>query len=211
MESFFVSVIGFSIGNWMTLLTLLAFLITLYVCHQKYKDSLHNVCHQKNKDSLHNMEKNICGTGVMPNLAEGRAFHNIPSNMDRSKPYSVSVSLSPTWNSKIYERMLGDGTLQSKKIKLSEYMEVWVDGVGFNIVDSSSKEQLIADGAIWNFNITPLQSGAHKLHICITIKTQLDGKESSKDMEPVIWDVNVNIGSYTVGAYSHASRSPNTL
>tara|TARA_R110001583_G_scaffold76248_1_gene208940 strand:- start:245 stop:934 length:690 start_codon:yes stop_codon:yes gene_type:complete len=200
MEDFFATVIEFFNENIAMLLVLLVLLVLFVFISLKF----FQIFRQLNKYDLSTIEHisyQAFQTRAMPYLAEGRAYHNIPSKMERSKPYSVSVALSPMWNSKIFERMLGDGALQSKKVELSEYMEVNMNGIGFNIVPGSTKEQLITDGAVWNFNITPLQSGAGKIHICITIKTQCNGKESSKDMDTVSWDVIVNISHYTVGLF----------
>lgn len=127
-------------------------------------------------------------------LAEGRAYHDIPDNMECNKPYIVSVALSQRCNKEIIATMLGEGEVQSKKVHLTEHMEVRLDGRNFDITSSSSKEQLVAEGAVWNFTVTPLVTGINELLIYITIKTE----QSTKDMDTMVWRLKVNISPYTL-------------
>jgi hypothetical protein len=137
-------------------------------------------------------------------LSDGRAYHDIPNKMNLFESVNASVAVSKINSFKVLNEMLGAGELESRTLHISEHMEVRLDGIGFEIKSTSSKEQLISDGAVWHFIITPLTTGYRELFIYITLKTNEGGKESSKDLKTETWGVQVAVSLHTIKIFFHS-------
>ena len=106
----------------------------------------------------------------------GSTVYSIPENMEVRNQYAVFVKIS---KSKIFiQQSFSDKTVRKSVIPVTENMEVNLidnspeDNKAFSIVKENTSEQFLSNDSSfteWNWTVTPLNSGEHKLSIVISI------------------------------------------
>lgn len=127
----------------------------------------------------------------------GQVVFNSPEEMRVGIRERIEVRISQQeFIEGLTEGLKGRGTPIIEQISVGTFMKVRLTGDDFDIKALSHPEQVIMPGEFtqWDWDVVPLKSGSHVLHLCITTRILIPGYGEEKRDYPVMEkDINVEV------------------
>ncbi len=142
--------------------------------------------------------------GTLQGLTSGKMLFNPPAEMDQGEPARIELRITRNQGDDLSGGLQGKGTPQISSVKVSSSMSAHLSGDDFQIDSLNSEEQLIGGDTFtqWAWDVTPLGTGKHTLHLRVTARVSVDGTEGQKDLPVVERDVNIRVNpGYLIGSF----------
>jgi hypothetical protein len=143
-------------------------------------------------------------------LATGQIFFNPSQEMSVGETERVEVRLTRVSIENLSRENLTQGTRgrgepQIENISVGAYMKVRLMGDNFDIKALSDEEQLVPSEGFtqWEFDVTPLESGAQKLQLAVAVRIKISNDGEEKRDYPVYEKlINVKVNPvYSAGKF----------
>ena len=128
----------------------------------------------------------------------GNIAFNKPESMQLDKTTELQLVLSPTKPAEELSGLIeGEGTVQNRSLKVSDYMEATLYGENFTITNATQRKLVSKSGVTeWRWDVTPTKAGSQKLHLVLNaIVNYADGEKplEIRSFHEAI-EVNVTLG-----------------
>ncbi len=126
----------------------------------------------------------------------GLLAFNTPQEMQqgRIERVEVGVARSPELRDALTAGFRGRGLPEVLHVNTSPIMGVELRGSSFEIVGYSPPEQLVADQARWEFDVTPVRSGSQTLTLCVSLRIDSPFAPGGRIAVPVLErDIRIHV------------------
>ncbi len=126
----------------------------------------------------------------------GLLAFNTPQEMQqgRIERVEVGVARSPELRDALTAGFRGRGLPEVVHVNTSPIMGVELRGSSFEIVGYSPPEQLVADQARWQFDVTPVRSGSQTLTLCVSLRIDSPFAPGGRIAVPVLErDIRIHV------------------
>lgn len=135
---------------------------------------------------------------ALKEIHNGKILFNPPHEMEQGKPERVETRISfNDIEEAISKNLKGRGDPEIERIEVGRKMSVTLtaDDEAFKITKYSSDEQLVAGRpfAQWEWDVTPLQSGEHQLHLKAVINLDVEKDSVPYDIPVIDRSIKVKV------------------
>jgi hypothetical protein len=135
---------------------------------------------------------------ISESLPTGNIAFNKPESMQLDKTTELQLVLSPTKPAEELSGLIeGEGPVQTRSLKVSDYMEATLYGENFTVTNPTQRKLVSKSGVTeWRWDVTPTKAGKQKLHLILNaIVNYADGEKplEIRSFHEAI-EVNVTIG-----------------
>lgn len=129
----------------------------------------------------------------------GRVLFNPAERMQQGRQERVEVAISRTrgLDEQLRTMTRGRGTPRIDDVETSPFMAVELKGPAFEITPlqtAAAGEQLLRETGLWEFDVLPKRSGAHRLQVCLSMRIPLDNRADERVSVPVLErDIRVTV------------------
>jgi len=134
-----------------------------------------------------------------PNLELGAVLWNPPDRMRISRPERIEVRIGDAGVAlgNLHEGLRGRGTPLIDQLEIAPLMRVALiaDPKHFSIQALSNQDQFVRPGTVarWDFDVTALRSGLHRLRLLASMRVKVDGKDEVVDLPSYESEVKVGV------------------
>jgi len=121
---------------------------------------------------------------------EGKIIFNCPDDMQLNKPTIIKAYIARNLELNIRSK----NSLIQKINKISPIMKSKIEGSAFEIKEiTPQKQSTIGEDTVWEWSVTPRQSGSHKLALSVDAIVEIPGyTDRSKNILIIERNVNIN-------------------
>jgi hypothetical protein len=128
-------------------------------------------------------------------VSPGRILFNPREEMKVGEKERVVVRLTKDITENLTEGLKGAGTPQIEPIEVGTFMKVTLTGDSFDINALSTEEQSVTSMRFteWSWDVTPLKSGRQELHLTVTVRILIPGRQDEQKIDWLVMDKQINI------------------
>ena len=132
-------------------------------------------------------------------IDKGSLLFNPPQRMRQGRIERIEVAVGRTkdFDEDLRRTVRNPGTGDVEDIETSPFMAVELRGEAFEITPlhvGGGGEQVLHPTALWEFDVLPRRSGAHKLQVCVAMRIPIPNRGDERVSVPVVErDVRVSV------------------
>jgi hypothetical protein len=122
-------------------------------------------------------------SNALKDLRSGKILFNPPETMKLGRVERIEARLTKDPATELREALRGRGVPEVDKIKIGTFMTVALTGDSFEIASLSHEHQLVTETGFseWAWDVTPLATGRHSLHLHVSVRFKLPECEEIYD------------------------------
>ncbi len=133
---------------------------------------------------------------IFENLSIGNIAFNTPSAMRLDETASIELALSPTKAlAELKQAVQEPGRIETAEIKISEFMEAKLVGLGFEIREVRPTRQFVSktEDTLWKWDIKAIKPGRQRVNLTLNVIIEDRGREITRALQTFTKDIEIEV------------------
>jgi hypothetical protein len=121
---------------------------------------------------------------------------NTPRELNLKQEAQIKLLLDTRKSTEELKRQISElGEKEGATIEISNRMQARLTGSSFSITAITPEVQAVSDNdsTIWKWEVKPLESGSHTLHLTLSMMLKVDGESTERTVESFDRSIDVNV------------------